>query len=159
MHTDEEFTEAIGRVAFSYESMSYSARWLIDHEGREVRVGLWDAHVDSFLVHARRLFAFLEPTSTHHADDVLISDFLEPVPDLILTHTSAEIGNINKRIAHLTYSMEPDRVNWPVPNVSSELHRAMAAFMEQMAMHRPNLVVRLQEAANKLEPTFRKLVN
>jgi hypothetical protein len=157
MRTKEELIEAVGRVAFSYESMSYSGEWLEAHEGQEVETGLWDAHVDSFLVHARRLLEFINPKGPKHDDDVHISDMLEPVPDLTSTH-SEDVININKRIAHLTYSTEPERVNWPVPDLMEELTSAMKTIIQQMAKDTPELVTRLQAGVDKRAPTFRKLI-
>jgi hypothetical protein len=147
----------ISRVAFSYESMMYAAEWLIMHEKDEYQnEGTWNAHIDSFLVHSRRLHDVLLD-DRQWDDDLVISDLLDDPPTIKLPVTSSYSKQMNKRVLHLTTQADPELVSWPVREIAHELGSAMDKVIEQMDLEDAPCRDRFVKARNG-EPGFRKLV-
>ena len=150
-------TEVVSRAAFSYESMMYAAEWLVWHQDdKTLEPGMWNAHVDSFLLHARRLHDLIVG-ERRSDDDLVLQDLLEQAPNIALPQTAEFRGRMNKRILHLTHHAEPEFVSWPVELISRELATAMDRVIEAMAeggsIHHDRFV-----RARNGQPGFRKLI-
>lgn len=148
----------VSRVAFSYESLMHATEWLVWKQGDDsAALGIWNAHVDSFLVHARRLHDFLLGQGNHH-DDLHLSDLVDDIPDIAVPQTTKLRDQMNRRVLHLTNTPDPILVDWPVVAIAKELGRAMNSVIEVMRASGSEHYERFRHAREG-EPAFRKLVS
>ena len=149
--------EVASRLAFSYGSMMHTSEWLIWKEHDEtVDLGKWNAYVDSFLVHARRLHDVLADNKKND-DDLVLSDLLDDPPHIALPRTGEFRNRMNKRVLHLTTHAEPEAVGWPVASIAKELGQAMDSVIEAMRTCGSDYYERFRDARDE-KPGFRKLI-
>lgn len=152
----QEIERAGERVAHSYESLTYAAKWIASHEKQDQD---WNAHIESFLVHARKLMQFLDPHSAPWPDDVVIADFLGDERTYSVDVGRDVRDQINKRLAHLTHAAvlgDGPNTEWPLSDMLDAITTAMEAFVGDLrGTSHAALIDRLERAAGQV-PHFRK---
>lgn len=160
MASQDELNEAAGRVARDYESMLYEAEWIIWREDDPPDdYEIWNAHVKAFLIDARRLLDFLDPPGNRRADDVTLGALAAGFesPTKVLAEFATVRVSINKRLAHLTFDAEPERVQWPVRTLSRAIDSVMQEFVRYLQESGSPYYERFGLAMDRRGPAFWKL--
>lgn len=92
---------------------------------------MWNAHIDSFVVHARRLADVLAD-DRQHADDLVVSDLVQHPPSIDLPVSTEYRARMNKRVLHLTTQDDPETIEWPIRAISQEIGHAMDSLIDQL---------------------------
>ena len=125
--------------------------------GDDRTVGERNAHVDSFLVHSRRILDILTKNTRAEPDDVLVVDLVDSPPHIALPTVSDQRDLINKRILHVTTDAEPFTVEWPIKAIASEFENALQLLIDQMVEEGVQEVDRLFQAKEG-HGGFRKVI-
>jgi hypothetical protein len=96
---------------------------------------IWNALLESFVLHSRVLLCVFYPDASPHADDVLALDFFRESqpwrpPSLPSTLSKVRV-RANKHLAHLTYTrgvVPADKV-WNFVEISTALEGVVRAFL------------------------------
>jgi hypothetical protein len=88
---------------------------------------LYNARLESFLIHARNLIIFLNK-ETDHPKNILAADFFEKTTDWVIAHKlEDEYQKINKYLAHLSYERKTE-YHWDLVHIYQEIKKRITEF-------------------------------
>lgn len=134
--TDEELKQIAGVLRYEKGMMFYTASCLAS--SKQTDHSLRNALLESFVIHARNLIAFIWSGSSN-SDDVLAEDFFpnpqnwhstRPEMSTLLSETKRRV---NKLAAHLTYtrlSISGAQKVWRFIDIAKELQTVFELFVQ-----------------------------
>jgi len=147
---------AFGRVAHSFESVLYAEAWLRSQAQTPAaaRDQGWDAHIESFLIHARKLMDLLDPRGRPHPDEVRLTDFLVGAERIPVDIAEAVRSQISKQLTHITHPPvldESGQTEWPIWAIRDSIVDAVERFGNALRPTYPQGVRRLERAVKLAE--------
>lgn len=149
--TDEELREIAGILLYEKGMMFYTASSLASEQTDHL---LRNALLESFVIHARNLIAFIWSESSN-SDDVLAEDFF-PDPQNwrsarpeMSTLLSESKRRVNKLAAHLTYtrlSISGAQKVWRFIDIARELQTVFELFVQSAPQNTVQVLTENSEA-------------
>lgn len=135
--------ESIRFVRFEYQMALEMARRVADVGGvsEDEEFVTTVAFIESFLVHARNLDAFLD--SRGRSTDVKAKDYVPGFSKKVLG--GDVLSSINRRLQHMTVYRQSDQTPWLPREIFPSIVEGMGEFIEQLAAANPGLGRRLTD--------------
>jgi hypothetical protein len=137
--TEQELQDAAGHVDYEIQMLRAMVLWLSSHSSApQAGWGVWNACLESFVVHVRNLIDFLYPPTNPRRDDVLsdhyVSDIGEwqrqrPPKNQLLEDAKKRV---NKMAAHLVYARANLDKNWKFAEIWTELQQVIKCFVDRL---------------------------
>lgn len=162
--TEKELDDAIGRIGYSIELLTQAASWIAMHRRQHAghQIPEWNAHIEAFLIHARKLSEFLDPQGNRHRNDVRPGDSFLP-QSAIRSPSNRMCGtrSASKRVAHFSHAPVPDNMavmKWPITAMTEAIRKATESFATDLEQNDRQRWLRIDRALRATEPHFRKAV-